>query len=304
MASSSALEALLAASPSLERALPGLDRSAAGDVPILILGEPGTGRSSLARAIHAASPRGAGPLVELDVAAVPTSLFESELFGHRAGAFTGASEAAEGKVRRAEGGTLVLDHVEDLPISTQPKLLRLISERSYAPLGGVERTGDVRFVALGSADLPERVAAGSFRTDLFYRLEVVTYRLPPLRDRRGDLPSLVRFFLADLAERQGIRRPRLAESTWQWLVEYRWPGNLRQLRNLLERQMLLHPGARSLEPSPPRDVEQRPRSLAEAEEELIRQALAYTRGRQQAAADLLGISRKTLWEKRKRYGLP
>jgi DNA-binding NtrC family response regulator len=198
----------------------------------------------------------------------------------------------------------VLDHVEDLPVATQPKLLRLIGERSYAPLGGIERTGDVRFVALGAADLPERVAAGTFRSDLFYRLEVVTYRLPPLRDRRADLPSLVHFFLADLAERLGVPRPRLAESAWQWLVECRWPGNLRQLRNLLEREMLLRPGASSLAPVPPTDLEGRPRSLAEAEEALIRQALAYTHGRQQGAADLLGISRKTLWEKRKRYGLP
>lgn len=304
MASSPALEALLAASPSLEVALPGLERAAASDVPVLVLGEPGTGRSSLARALHAASPRGSGPLVELDVAAVPTTLFESDLFGYRAGAFTGATEPVEGKVRRAEGGTLVLDHVEDLPVATQPKLLRLIGERSYAPLGGAERTGDVRFIALGGADLPERAAAGSFRSDLFYRLEVVTYRLPALRDRRADLPALVDFFLGDLAERLGTERPRLAESTWQWLVEYSWPGNLRQLRNLLERQMLLQPGARSLEPPPPRDVERRPPSLAEAEEELLRRTLAYTRGRQQEAADLLGISRKTLWEKRKRYGLP
>lgn len=304
MTSRSALEALLAASPSLERALPGVERAADSDAPILVLGEAGTGRSSLARALHAAGSRGAGPLVELDVAAVPATLFESELFGHRPGAFTGALEGAPGKVQRAEGGTLVLDHVEDLPVATQPKLLRLISERSYAPLGGAERAAKVRFVALGSADLPERAAGGSFRTDLFFRLEVVTYRLPPLRDRRADLPSLVRFFLSDLAQRLGVERPRLAESTWRWLVEYHWPGNLRQLRNLLEREMLMHPGDRVLEPPRPRDAGERPQSLAEAEKDLIRKALAYTRGRQQEAADLLGISRKTLWQKRKRYGLP
>lgn len=304
MTASSALEALLAASPSLERALPGFERAAASDAPVLFLGEPGTGRSSLARALHAASHRHGGPLVELDVAAVPATLFESELFGHRPGAYTGASEAVEGKVGRAEGGSLVLDHVEDLPVSTQPKLLRLLGERTYAPLGGGDRVADVRFLALGAADLPERAAAGGFRADLFYRLEVVTYRLPPLRERRADLPSLVRFFLADLATRLGVERPRLSESTWQWIVEYPWPGNLRQLRNLLEREMLLHPGARLLDPVPPRDAAERPRSLAEAEEELIRRTLAYTRGRQQEAADLLGISRKTLWEKRKRYGIP
>ena len=297
------LDELRAGSPSLERALAAAPRAAATDAPLLVLGEPGSGRSTVARAVHAASPRRAGPLVELDCAVVPATLFESELFGHRAGAFTGAVEA-EGRVGRAAGGTLVLDHLEDLPLAVQPKLLRLVAERRYAPLGRDERAADVRFVALAAPDLPERVGRGAFRGDLFWRLEVVTVSLPPLRERRDELPALAAALLADLGERFGRPGARLADSALAWIAEHPWPGNLTQLRHLLERELILADGD-LLDPRPPADLAAPPpRRLAAVEADEIRRALAHTRGHQGRAAELLGISRKALWEKRRRHGIP
>jgi DNA-binding NtrC family response regulator len=279
---------------------------------VLLLGEPGSGRSTLARALHAASRRAAGPLVEVDVASLPSSLFESEIFGYRAGAFTGAERAVEGRVARAAGGTLVLDQIEELPLAIQGKLLRLLSERRYAPLGGGEVEADVRFLATASEDLPLRVARGAFRQDLFYRLEVLAFRLPPLRERSADLAAIADHLLADLGERFGRPDLTLAPAALAWFADYSWPGNLRELRNLLERTLVLAtrasgtPGGHApLDPSPPREaLESRPRPLVEIEQEAIRRALAYTRGNQREAAELLGISRKALWEKRKRYGIP
>ncbi len=290
--------------PVLAESLRGVERAAATDAPVLILGEPGTGRSTLARAIHDASPRASGPLVEVDVGAIPGTLFESELFGYRAGAFTGAAKASEGRLGRAEGGTLVLDHVEELPLTIQPKLLRLLAERRYSPLGDAERGADVRFVAIAAEDLPVRVERQTFRPDLFYRLEVLAFLLPPLRDRRRDLPFLLEHLLGDLAFRFGRPELQLSPSARSWMLEYPWPGNLRQLRNLLERSLVLSEGG-LLDPPPPEgSLEVKPRPLLEMEIDAIRNALAYTRGHQGKAADLLGISRKALWEKRKRYGIP
>ena len=291
--------------PDLAESLKGAERAASTDAPVLLLGEPGTGRSTVARALHGASPRTSGPLVELDAGAIPATLFESELFGYRAGAFTGAERGIEGRVARAESGTLLLDHVEELPLAVQPKLLRLIAERRYAPLGGAETAADVRFLAIGSEDLPVRVARETFRTDLFYRLEVVAFLLPPLRQRRRDLPAVVGHLLSDLAERFGRPGFSLTPEASAWIQDYSWPGNLRQLRNALEREAILAGGDGLLDPAPPEGTsEARPRPLLELEKEHIRRALAYTRGHQGQAADLLGISRKALWEKRKRYGIP
>jgi DNA-binding NtrC family response regulator len=304
-ASPLSLPCLLRDFPALAGSLRGAARAAATEAPVLILGEPGSGRSTLARAIHGAGPRAAGPLVEVDPGAIPSTLFESEFFGYRAGAFTGAEQAAEGRVARAGGGTLVLDHVEELPLSSQPKLLRLVAERRYAPLGGAERDADVRFVAIGAEDLPQRVAREAFRPDLFYRLEVLSFRVPPLRERRADLPAILDHFLADLGERFGVRDPELSAPARAWMLEHPWPGNLRQLRNTLERGVILSAGGRLVDPPVPEGVlEARPRPLVEVEKEQIRNALAYTRGHQGRAAGLLGISRKALWEKRRRYGIP
>jgi DNA-binding NtrC family response regulator len=282
----------------------GLERAAASDAPVLVVGEPGTGRSTLARRLHAASRRAAGPLVELDPAALPAALFESELFGYRAGAFTGAVAASSGRVGQAQRGTLVLDHVEDLPLDVQPKLLRLVAERRYAPLGGREVEADVRFVAIGGDDLEQRVERGLFRADLFYRLEVIAFRLAPLRERRAELPGLLAELLADLGARRGRPGLELSAAAHGWMLAHSWPGNLREARNVLERALLAADGP-VLDPEPPAGLQgDRPRPLRELEREAIGRALAWTRGRQGVAAQLLGISRKALWEKRKRLGIP
>lgn len=272
---------------------------------MLILGEPGSGRSTLARALHAAGPHGAGPLVEVDAGVIPATLFESELFGYRAGAFTGAETDVEGRVARAAGGTLVLDHVEELPLAVQPKLLRLLAERRYAPLGGAEQAARARFVAVGADDLPGRVDSGAFRPDLYYRLEVLCFRLPPLRRRRAELPAIARRLAADLAERFGRPAPEIAPRALDWIARHRWPGNLTELRAVLERELILAAGS-LLDPAPPAGVlaDPPPRPLSAVEAEEIRRALAHTRGHQGRAAELLGISRKALWQKRKRYGIP
>ncbi|HEX6198873.1 MAG TPA: sigma 54-interacting transcriptional regulator [Thermoanaerobaculia bacterium] len=306
------LPRLLAGQPALERHLPALERAAASAAPLLLVGEAGTGRTALARAVHASSPRAAGPLVEVDPGAIPAPLFESELFGYRAGAFTGAVRASPGRVERAAGGSLLLDHVEELPLAVQPKLLRLVAEGAYAPLGGGERRSDVRFLSIAAEDLPERVRRGAFREDLFYRLEVLAFRVPPLRERPGDLPGLIDRLLADLGERFGRPGATLAPGAREWMLRHPWPGNLRQLKNTLERALVMagagRPGAlgaaAALDPEPPAGAERPPRPLAEAEADEIRRALAYTRGHQGEAARLLGISRKALWAKRKRYGIP
>ena len=294
-------EVLRRASPSLGPLLEGAARAAGTRAPVLILGEAGTGRSTLARALHSAAA-GTGALVEIDAGAIPATLFESELFGYVSGAFTGAEDGFEGRVARAAGGALLLDHVEEIPLAAQPKLLRLLAEGRFAPLGGEERTIDARFLAIGADDLGLRVREGRFRADLFYRLEVVTLRLPPLRERRSDLPAVLDHFLADLAERFA-RELELSVAAREWMLDHAWPGNLREIRNVLERALVLSDGG-LLDPPPVTAVDKKPRPLVETERVEIIKALAHTRGHQGRAAKLLGISRKSLWEKRKRYGLP
>ena len=299
----SSLADLLDGSPSLAGALGGLRQAAPLLAPVLLLGEPGSGLSTVARAVHGASGR-PGALVEVDPATLPASLFESELFGHRAGAFTGADRDAPGRVERAAGGTLLLDHVEEIPLSAQPKLLRLLAERRYRPVGGDERAADVRFVAVGSEELPGRVRRGLFRPDLYYRLEVMAFRVPPLRERRDEIGALAAALVADLAGRLDREAPPLSPAAVEWMAEHPWPGNLRELRNVLERALVLG-GEGPLDPPRPTGLAgERPRPLREVEREEILRALAYTRGHQGRAASLLGISRKALWEKRRRLGIP
>ncbi|MEM7051020.1 MAG: sigma 54-interacting transcriptional regulator [Acidobacteriota bacterium] len=298
------LARLLALSPGLAKALKGVQRAARVDAPVLLLGEAGSGRSTLARALHFAGDRALGPLVELDPGTVPVELFESDLFGYRSGAFTGAERDRLGKVARAEGGTLILDHLEALPLQVQPKLLRLLAERRYAPLGGAEVECDVRFVAIAGGDLRQRVEAGAFRGDLFFRLGVLAFEIPPLRQRRDEILQIADGVLADLAERLGRPKPRLASATADWMERHGWPGNLTELRAILERGLILSRHDPLEIPPPANLTSPVPRALVEVEREEILRALAYTRGRQGKAAELLGVSRKTLWEKRKRHGIP
>ncbi|MCX8004373.1 MAG: sigma 54-interacting transcriptional regulator [Burkholderiaceae bacterium] len=288
-------------------------RAAAIDAPVLLTGETGTGKELLAQAIHAASRRAARPFIAVNVAAVPETLLEAEFFGVAPGAYTGAQRSArEGKFKLADGGTLFLDEIGDMPLAAQAKLLRALQEQEIEPLGSnrVQRV-DVRVIAATSCDLAQRVEAGRFRADLFYRLNVLPVRVPPLRERLQDLEALAEALLADIAARSGMPQRDLAPDALPVLAAHAWPGNVRELRNVLEQAAMLtdapHLTAADLariltparaEPSaPPSAAQPLPQKIAQLEREAIRAALAATGGNKASAAKLLGISRATLYEK-------
>jgi transcriptional regulator with PAS, ATPase and Fis domain len=219
-------------------------RAAQSSSPVLLLGETGTGKELLAHAIHGASARAGGPLVGVNIAAVPETLLEAEFFGVAPGAYTGADRKGRlGKIQLADGGTLFLDEIGDMPLNLQAKLLRVLQEKEVEPLGSNRVCPvDLRVIAATSADLPRRVADGSFRADLYYRLNVLPLTLPPLRQRLDDLPSLCEFILARLAEKTGSLPRDIDSAALALLREQRWPGNLRQLRNTLEQAVAMTDG--------------------------------------------------------------
>jgi two-component system, NtrC family, response regulator AtoC len=293
-----------------------LERIAPTDVPILIEGESGTGKDLLARAAHALSRRAAGPYVALNMSAIPENLAEAELFGHEKGAFTGAEQARAGFFAEADGGTLFLDEVGLLPPALQPKLLRVLQDGEFIPVGSRKaQKANVRIVAATNEDLARNVKAGKFREDLWFRLRVVPVRLPPLRERREDIPALVEHFVKKHALR--LSRPPLQPDAdaMRALLEYPWPGNIRELEHAIERGLLLARadtiGRADLPPevaSPPHEngasdegYYRRARDAWERKffEDLLREA----GGSVAHAAELAGIHRSTLYEKLTRYGL-
>ncbi|MEW9899895.1 sigma 54-interacting transcriptional regulator [Chitinivorax sp. PXF-14] len=290
-------------------------RAAALDTTVLLLGETGTGKELLAQAIHAASPRADLPFVGLNIAAIPETLLEVELFGAAGGAYTGAErKGRDGKFKIADGGTLFLDEIGDLSPGLQAKLLRVLQEQEIEPLGSNQLVRiDVRVIAATSHDLDCLVAEGKFRADLYYRLNVLPIRLPPLRERIGDLPSLCSTILGQIAERTGLPRRGVADAALARLARQVWPGNVRQLRNVLEQASLLSdslvidaPDLDRLLPdtaigSTP--VKPLAEVVAEAERQAIRNALAAVGGNKTEAAKLLGISRATFYEKWAALGL-
>lgn len=304
---------LVGQTPAMQQLKDRIRSIAASEAAVLVGGESGTGKELIALAIHRLSPRKAGPFVAVNCAAFPDSLLESELFGHERGAFTGAVARREGRFQAAQGGTLFLDEVADMSSLVQAKLLRVLEERSFQPLG-TNRTQktDVRIVSATNALLPSRVAEGKFRADLYYRLKVFTLSAPPLRERRRDLPLLIAHF-ASQASRQGM--PEFSGSAWAALMGYDYPGNVRELRHAMEHALVLSNGE-SVRPEhlPPEmlgagagaqpSAEFRPLHDAwrEFEHQYLLQALARTDGNRTRAAQLLGISRKTLWEKLRRGG--
>jgi DNA-binding NtrC family response regulator len=296
-------------------------RVAGSDANVLLSGESGTGKERLARFLHEAGPRQAGPFVTVACATVPAELVESELFGHEKGAFTGASERHEGRFERADGGTLLIEGVDELAPALQGKLLRVVQERSFERLAGTRTIEvDVRILSSTQVDLEERVAAGRFRKDLYYRLNVIRIDLPPLRERLEDVPVLAEEILRGLALKRGGAPRTLSEEALQRLLRHDWPGNVRELRNILESALILHDGtevpaaAIRIEPGrhpgpegsegPIAAAARRGVTLSELEEIYIREVLRRTGGRRGEAARILGINRKTLLEKRKRYGIP
>ena len=272
------------------------------DAPMLIRGESGSGKDHLASAIHLCSSRRQRPFVEIDCATIPADLFESEIFGHEKGTFTDAHARKLGKLELASDGTVYFDEISALSPALQAKLLRALQEKSFTRLGGNQPiTLKARVLASTSADLEAMLASGAFRRDLFYRINVVTVTLPPLRDRAGDIPPLVKSFAG---------RRRFSKEAMSLLSAHSWPGNVRELRNAVDRSLLVSEGetvtADALPLEAPELVSAAARgrwSLERLEETYIREVLRATRSNFSRAAEILGINRKTLLEKRKKYGI-
>ncbi len=278
---------------------------------LLIRGESGTGKDLFAQIVHYLGPRRSEPLLKVDCASLPETLVESELFGYEPGAFTGASEAKRGRLELAGRGTLVLDEVAALTPAMQSKLLRVVDQRTFERLGGHSaRSLEARIMALTSADLERKVREGTFREDLYFRLNVVPVVMPPLRERRGDIRALAEHFCQQLSQLHACGTKVLAPDSLALLERYDFPGNARELRNIVERAVVEAAGTQ-VEPRHLRgfvartgrgDGERKP-TLAEVEKQYIRETLDFTQGRKAAAAAILGISRKTLLDKRKRFHL-
>ncbi|WP_295987128.1 sigma-54 dependent transcriptional regulator [uncultured Variovorax sp.] len=276
---------------------------ASSDADVLILGETGTGKELVARCLHDCGRRREGNFAAINCGGMPEALFESEMFGHEAGAFTGAARKRIGKIEHARGGTLFLDEIETMPMNLQVKMLRALQERQFERLGSNElRPMDSRVVAATKADLLQAAQAQKFRDDLYYRLSVVVLHLPPLRERREDIPLLFTHFAMQAALRHGREQPAVAPRHLQALMAHAWPGNVRELRNIADRFVLgLWDGEESF-----RSLAQEPRSLdeqmAQFERYLIREALEACNGSAAAAAERLGVPRKTLYDKMRRLG--
>lgn len=309
--------AIVGRSAAVQEVFRKLEQVRSSDVPVCILGESGTGKELVAHALHSESRRQDGPFVAINCAAIPESLQESELFGHEKGAFTGAHESHRGCFEQAAGGTLFLDEVGELPASTQAKLLRVLQERRFRRVGGTrEFEMTARIVCATNRNLDEEVRAGRFRSDLYFRLVIYPVHLPPLRDRRDDIPRLVGHFLKRLRADVGRDVRRIAPDALNRLIGYDWPGNVRELENTLHRAMLSSAGeeiALGDLPDWPREARgagvPAERSapvlnLAELERLAITQALAQTGGDINAAAQLLGIGRATLYRRLARMPLP
>jgi len=312
-----------------------IGRAAAKPVNVLICGETGSGKELVARALYQHSDRNKGPFIAINCAAIPETLLESELFGHERGAFTGAEARRIGRFEQAHGGTLFLDEIGDMTLGTQVKLVRVLQERSLQRLGSKETIPvDVRVIAATHRDLQRAIQEKQFREDLFYRLSVVTIRLPPLRDRREDIPQLVAYFLKKHGESHGVTQPAIHPDALEFLQAESWPGNVRQLENVVRKVLLLagdytisadHVRAATTPVTAPEQTSDQSlrdyaaallaaaqrgeldrshaRLLEAAEQEIIRQAIRLTHGNQLQAARLLGISRLTLREKLTQWGL-
>ncbi len=273
---------------------------------VLIEGESGTGKELVARAIHRLSGR-KGHFAAINCGAITAELFESELFGHTKGAFTGALQARDGLFAYAEGGTILLDEIGEMPLAMQAKLLRVLEQRAIRPVGSNrEQPVDVRVVASTNADLQTKVAAGGFREDLFHRINVISLRVPPLRERPEDIPVLARYFLQRVGAKMGIAVPAIGDSEWLRLRQYAWPGNVRELRNLVERCALLDQRPSScLGGTAGQDTAAGPAdddlTLESFERRHILAVLEFSAGNKSKAARRLGISRKTLERKLRRW---
>jgi two-component system response regulator HydG len=296
-------------SAALRRVLDVATQAAPSSATVLVLGESGTGKELIARYIHGKSARAAGPFVAVNCAAIPESILEAELFGHERGAFTGATARREGRFAKARGGTLFLDEIGELSPAVQVKLLRVVQEGEYEPVGGNTVKADVRIVAATNRDLSAEVEAGRFREDLYYRLNVIAVTAPPLRARREDIPLLVDHFLGVYCKKNGRPRLIVPSEVLTKLMDYSWPGNVRELENVIERSAVLCRsdtlGIQDLPDAIAEATAKAPSSLTftigtpleEVENRLVRETLKYTAGDKSLAAQLLGISTRTIYRK-------
>ncbi|MBD5279480.1 MAG: sigma-54-dependent Fis family transcriptional regulator [Bacteroides sp.] len=289
-----------------------VERIAPTDAPVLILGENGTGKEMIANAIHLNSRRKENPFVMVNLGGISQSLFESEMFGHVKGAFTGAVAARKGRFEMADKGTIFLDEIGDLDMSCQVKLLRVLQQHTFEALGDSRpKRVDIRAVCATNADLPAMVSERTFREDLYYRINLITLRLPPLRERRDDIPLLVNHFVKDTAAKMGIAIPEIPGETMEYLTRLPYPGNIRQLKNMVERAVLIGDGKldRSLFGETPntgvdssvRSIPSNP-TLDEVERNAIAVALERSGGNLTSAARYLGITRQTLYRRMDKYG--
>ncbi|MCS6771674.1 MAG: sigma-54 dependent transcriptional regulator [Kiritimatiellae bacterium] len=306
------LQHIIGQSPEMQEVLDTVKQVAPSRATVLLLGESGTGKELVAHALHQLSPRNKGPFVAVHCAALTSTLLESELFGHEKGAFTGATERRRGRFELADGGTLFLDEIGEIDAAIQVKILRVLEERRFERVGGTEPIDvDVRLIAATNRDLKKLVEEGKFREDLFFRLDVVSIRLPPLRERTGDLPLLVNHFIQVFAKENAKPVAGITPEALAALQSYSWPGNVRELRNVIERMVVLARGDRlTLRDVPPHirgEADAAPRggtlSLVENEKLLIQRALKLHDGNVTRAAQELGISRRTLHRKLNEYGL-
>jgi two-component system nitrogen regulation response regulator NtrX len=284
---------------------------------VLIYGESGTGKELVAHAIHAHSPRKDGMFVEVNCAAIPEDLIGSELFGHRKGSFPAATSDKDGKFQKANGGTLFLDEVGDMSLKTQSKVLRTLDEQRFTPVGGDETiTVDVRVIAATNKDLEEEISKGNFREDLFYRLNVIPFYVPPLRERKEDIPMLARYFLREFSATYGRRPREITDDAIDALMRYSWPGNVRELRNVMERIVIMNPTAFKLDRKhlPPlvyRDGSRRAtgdtstlhQARAAYERDYILKKLDENHGNVSRTAEVLGLERSHLYRKMKSLGI-
>jgi DNA-binding NtrC family response regulator len=286
--------------------------AAASKATVLIQGESGTGKEVLARFIHSNSPRSSQPFVAVNCAAIPEGLLESELFGHEKGAFTGAVNKQVGKFEWAHRGTILLDEISEMPLPLQAKLLRVLQEYEIERVGGRKPVSvDLRVIATTNRRLKDHMAAGKFREDLYYRLNVIPLTIPPLRERRGDIPALVEHFIRKHSRDGNQPLPRMSHDTIQHFLEYEWPGNIRELENMVERWLVLHQGGflttnhlflnEGAAALPPAALGKPTMSVREMERALIMETLQATNGNRTQAAKILGISLRTLRNKLREY---
>ncbi len=311
------IDGIVGQSASMKQVIDTVKKVSPTNATVLILGESGTGKELIARAIHYNSPRKKAPFTALNCASIPENLLESELFGYEPGAFTGASTRKKGLIEETQGGTLFLDEIGDMPISLQAKLLRVLQDGEIRRLGGKDSFRvDIRIIAATNRDLEEMIKEGTFREDLYYRLRVVTIKIPPLRERREDIPILCEHFLKKYNQEFGKRLKGISEEALKALTDYSWPGNIRQLQSVIERAVILSDGER-LELDDIRDeisggvsknildldIPDEGIVFEEIEKALLKKAMEKSNFVAKRAAELLGMSYKTFWYRWEKFGL-